>query len=61
MTQISTKWSVRSDFMLRPRNGALTLHGSYPAGAGSAEGCSCIVNSPNLLKATPAAVKISPT
>jgi len=33
---------------------------TYPAGE-SAVGWSCIVSSPNLLKAAPAAVKISPT
>ncbi len=33
----------------------------YPLGGGSAAGCSCIVSSPSLLKATPAAVNISPT
>jgi len=33
----------------------------YLAGLGSADGCSCMVNSPSLLKAWPAAVKISPT
>lgn len=34
---------------------------SYPAGDESATGCSCMVSSPNLLKAAPAAEKISPT
>lgn len=33
---------------------------TYPAGE-SVLGCSCIVSSPSLLKAAPAAVKISPT
>ena len=35
--------------------------GTHPVGGGSAVGCNCIVSSPNLLNAAPAAVKISPT
>lgn len=38
----------------------IILHLNYPAGE-SVTGCSCIVSSPSLLKAAPAAVKISPT
>lgn len=34
---------------------------SYPAGLESDTGCSCIVSSPSLVKAAPAAEKISPT
>lgn len=34
---------------------------AYPAGEESATGCSCMVSSPSLVKAAPAAEKISPT
>lgn len=33
----------------------------YPVGLESTTGCSCIVSSPSLVKAAPAAEKISPT
>lgn len=38
-----------------------TFSTSHPAGLESATGCSCMVSSPSLVKAAPAAEKISPT
>lgn len=61
---IKSKSDKQEPHICRHRYGSDTsckpIAWTYPAGE-SAVGWSCIVSSPNLLKAAPAAVKISPT